>query len=30
MPARSAQPYGGTPATEMSDGLADDTETIFR
>jgi NAD(P)-dependent dehydrogenase (short-subunit alcohol dehydrogenase family) len=30
MPSRSAQPHIGTPATEMFDGLAGDTETIFR
>jgi citronellol/citronellal dehydrogenase len=30
MPSRSPDPYGGTPATEMFDGLAEDTETIFR
>jgi hypothetical protein len=30
MPARSARAHGGTPATEMFDGLADDTETIVR
>jgi hypothetical protein len=30
MPSRSPQPQAGTPATEMFDGLAADTETIFR
>jgi NAD(P)-dependent dehydrogenase (short-subunit alcohol dehydrogenase family) len=30
MPSRSAQPHVGTPGTEMFDGLAGDTETIFR
>ncbi len=30
MPSRSAQPHVGTPATDMFDGLAGDTETIFR
>jgi NAD(P)-dependent dehydrogenase (short-subunit alcohol dehydrogenase family) len=30
MASRSARPHAGTPATEMFDGLADDTETIFR
>ena len=30
MPSRSGQPHAGSPATEMFDGLADDTETIFR
>jgi citronellol/citronellal dehydrogenase len=30
MPSRSPQPYEGTPATEMFDGLAEDTATIFR
>jgi NAD(P)-dependent dehydrogenase (short-subunit alcohol dehydrogenase family) len=30
MPSRSPQPPAGTPATEMFDGLAADTETIFR
>ena len=30
MASRSPQPYVGTPATEMFDGLAEDTETMFR
>ena len=30
MPSRSGKPHAGSPATEMFDGLADDTETIFR
>ncbi len=30
MPSRSAQPHVGDPAVEMFDGLAGDTETIFR
>ena len=30
MPSRSPQPQAGTPATDMFDGLAADTETIFR
>jgi NAD(P)-dependent dehydrogenase (short-subunit alcohol dehydrogenase family) len=30
MPSRSGQPDAGSPATEMFDGLAGDTETIFR
>ena len=30
MPSLARQPHAGSPATEMFDGLADDTETIFR
>jgi hypothetical protein len=30
MASRASQPHLGSPATEMFDGLAGDTETIFR